>query len=121
MNVFLWVLQIALALHTIMGAVWKVANSEQAVPSLGAIPHAGWMGLVALEVICAAGLIAPAVGKSFAMLAPIAALVIAAEMVLFCVVNMRSSVPSSGQMTYWLVVAAVCVVIAWGRLAHRPV
>jgi hypothetical protein len=31
MNILLWILQILLALHTIVGAVWKFLNSEQTV------------------------------------------------------------------------------------------
>ena len=45
MNILLWVLQILLALHTAMGAVWKFSNSEQTVPSLKAIPHGAWLTL----------------------------------------------------------------------------
>jgi hypothetical protein len=40
MNILLWILQILLALHTAMGAVWKFSHSaEQTMPSLKAIPH----------------------------------------------------------------------------------
>ena len=42
-NVVLWILQVLLALHTAMGAVWKFSNSEQTVPSLQAIPHGAWL------------------------------------------------------------------------------
>lgn len=35
MNITLWILQALLALHTIMGAIWKFTNpAEKAVPSL---------------------------------------------------------------------------------------
>lgn len=44
MNILLWVLQILLALHTVIGAVWKFSNSEQTVRSLNAIPHGVWAG-----------------------------------------------------------------------------
>ena len=43
MNILLWILQILLALHTTMGAVWKFSNSEQTVHSLSAIPHGVWL------------------------------------------------------------------------------
>jgi hypothetical protein len=32
MNIVLWILQAFLALHTAIGAGWKLFNSEQAVP-----------------------------------------------------------------------------------------
>jgi len=119
MNIFLWILQILLALHTIVGAVWKFGNSEQAVPSLSAIPHEGWLALIVYELLCSLGLILPALDKSLAILAPIAAIGIAAEMFFFCVVHVRSGDPGYGPVIYWLVVAAICAFIAYGRLMRR--
>ena len=116
MNTLLWVLQIILALHTAVGAVWKFSNSEQSVPSLSAIPHGVWMALGVFELICAIALVAPALNKSFAVLAPVAAIAIAAEMLLFSGVHLSSGATSHGQMIYWLVVAAVCAFVAYGRM-----
>ena len=75
MNILLWILQILLALHTITGAVWKFSNSEQAVPSLKAIPHAVWLGMIVIELLCSVGLILPAFNKSLGKLAPFATVV----------------------------------------------
>ena len=83
MNILLWVLQILLAVHTVIGAVWKFSNSEQTVPSLSAIPHGAWLALSVFEFIFALCLILPAFYKPLAILAPIAAACIAAEMLLF--------------------------------------
>ena len=118
MNILLWILQILLALHTVVGAVWKLFNAEQAVPSLRAIPHGAWLALSVVEVLCALGLIIP--NKSLGMLAPIAAVVIAAEMLLFCAVHLASGDPNRGPMIYWLVVAAFSVFIAYGRFVVKP-
>ncbi len=107
MNIFLWVLQVLLALHTAMGAVWKFSNSEQTVPSLKAIPHKVWLAMSVLEILCSLGLILPALGDSLAILAPIAAVCIAAEMLLFCGLHFRSGGASNGPVIYWLVVAAL--------------
>ena len=60
MNILLWVLQILLALHTFIGAVWKFSNSEQTVPSLNAIPHVVWLAMGIIEILCSLGLILPA-------------------------------------------------------------
>ena len=38
MNILLWILQILLALHTAVGAIWKFSNPAQNLPSLSAIP-----------------------------------------------------------------------------------
>lgn len=122
MNFFLWVLQIFLALHTITGAFWKFSNTaEQTMPSLAAIPNGLWMSLSIVELLCAVGLVLPLFSKSHGKLAPLAALVIAAEMLLFCAVHLFSGDPTYGSIVYWLVVAAVCGFIAYGRLVLKPI
>lgn len=120
MNIVLWVLQGALALHTVVGAAWKLSNSEQIVPELKAIPHGLWLGLCVVEVVLSAGLVLPALSKTPGVLAPIAAACIAAEMLLFCAVNLSSAAPNAGHMVYWLAVAALCAFVCYGRLALRP-
>ena len=120
MNILLWVLQILLALHTAMGAVWKFSNSEQTVPSLKAIPHGVWLGLSVFELLCSLCLILPAFNKPLAILVPIAAVCIAAEMLLFSGVHLYSGDANHGPMIYWLVVAAVCAFIAYGRFVLKP-
>jgi hypothetical protein len=120
MNIFLWVLQILLALHTAIGAVWKFSNSEESVPSLNAIPHGVWLALIVFELLCALGLILPVFNKQLAMLVPIAAMGIAAEMLLFSGVHIFSGGGSNGQLVYWLVVALICAFIAYGRFVLKP-
>jgi hypothetical protein len=116
MNLLLWILQILLALHTVIGAVWKFTNSEQTVPSLNAIPHGVWLTMSALELLCSLALIVPAFNKSLAILVPIGAGFIVAEMLFFCGVQMYSGDANYGHMMYWLVVAALCAFIAYGRV-----
>jgi len=120
MNVLLWVLQIFLALHTITGAVWKFSNSEQTVPSLSAIPHGVWLALSVFELLFSVGLILPAFKKSLAKLAPLSAACIAVEMLFFCAVHIYSGEANKGPMIYWLVVAALCAFIAYGRFVRKP-
>lgn len=120
MNVLFWVLQVLLAVHTAIGAVWKFSNSEQTVPSLQAIPHGAWLTLAVLELLCSLCLVLPAFNKPLAILAPIAAACIAAEMLLFCVIHLFSGDANQSPMIYWLVVAAVCAFVAYGRLALKP-
>ena len=121
MNVLLWVLQILLALHTAIGAVWKFSNSaEQTMPSLGAISHGVWLAMSIIELLCALGLILPAFNKSVGFLVPVAAVLIAAEMLLFSALHIYSGDANYGPMIYWLVVAGICAFIAYGRLALKP-
>jgi DoxX-like protein len=120
MNILLWILQILLALHTVIGAVWKFSNSEQTVLSLKAIPHGVWLAMSVFELLCSLGLILPAFSKPLAILAPIAAAGIAVEMLLFSGLHMYSGDANHGPMMYWLVVAAICACIAYGRFVLKP-
>jgi hypothetical protein len=120
MNVLLWVLQVLLALHTIMGAVWKLSNSEKTVPSLKAIPHGVWLALSGLELLCGLGLILPALYGPLALLAPIAAASLSAEMLIFSGLHVRSGESNHGPMIYWLLVAAICAFVAYGRFVLEP-
>ena len=121
MNILLWVLQILLALHTVMGAIWKFMNpAEKAVPSLKAIPHAAWIGLSVVELGLAAMLVLPALGTRFGIAAPVSATAIALIMVLYCVIHLAGGAPFNGQIIYWGVVAVICAFIAFGRFALKP-
>jgi len=120
MNILLWVLQILLALHTAVGAVWKFSNPEQTVPSLKVIPHGAWLALSGFELLFSLALILPAVHKPLGILAPIAAVCIAVEMVLFTGLHFSSGETNHGPIVYWLVVAAICAFIAYGRFVLKP-
>jgi len=120
MNILLWVLQILLALHTVMGAVWKFSNSEQTVPSLKAIPHGLWLSLSGFELLCSLGLVLPLFYRPLAIVAPVAAIGVAAEMLLFCGLHLASGEANYGPLIYWLVVALVAAFIAYGRFVLRP-
>lgn len=120
MNIALWILQILLAIHTAIGAVWKFSNSEQTVPSLQAIPHNVWLGISVFELFLSLALIVPLFYKPLAILAPVAAIGIAAIMILYCGLHLYSGETGHAQMIYWLVVAALCALIAYGRLVLKP-
>lgn len=119
MNIILWVLQVLLALHTIIGAVWKFSNPEQTVPALTVIPHGIWLAMGVLELFLSLGLVLPALKKNLGILAPISAGCIAAEMLLFCVLQIYSGELNYGHIIYWLVAASLCGFIAYGRLVVR--
>lgn len=120
MTIVLWILQILLALHTIIGALWKFSNSEQTVASLKTIPHGVWMAMSGFEILCALGLILPAFYKPLSILVPVAAVGIALEMLFMSGVHLYSADKNYGPMIYWLVVAVLCAFIAYGRFVLKP-
>ncbi len=120
MNILLWIFQTLFALHTLMGAIWKFSHSEQSVPSLSVIPHAVWMILSILEIICFLALILPAINKHLGIAAPIAAVFVVSEMLLYCVIHSFSGITEHNEIIYWLVVAAIGSFIAYGRFKLCP-
>lgn len=121
MNIIFWTLQILLAVHTIMGAVWKFTNPVQtAVPSLAALPNAAWLALGVVELFAAAALVAPVLNRGWSGLIIVAALFLVAEMLLFCILHLRAGHGFNGQVIYWLVVAALSGLLIYGRLSLSP-
>lgn len=121
MNIILWILQVLLGLHTLAGAGWKFSKgAAETMPSLGAIPGGVWMGMSVVEILCGLVLVLPFLFKPLGRWVPAAAACIAAEMLLFCVLHMNSGDPNYGPMIYWLVVAALCAFVAYGRWKLKP-
>lgn len=122
MNITLWILQILLALHTAIGAVWKFSHSaEQTMPSLAAIPQPLWMVLAIVELIFAVMLVAPAIKKSLGKLVPVAAVGISVVMMAYCVLHILSKDPNYSPMIYWIVVAFISDFIAVARLTLKKI
>jgi hypothetical protein len=65
-------------------------------------------------------LVLPFLYSPATLLAPIAAVLIGAEMLLFCALHIASGDKSHGPLIYWLVVAAICALIAYVSLALPP-
>lgn len=121
MNVTLWVLQGLLALHTLMGAIWKFSHSPRdTMPSLEAIPSGAWLAMSFVEILCALALVVPAFQRRLASLVPVAAAFLVAEMLLYSGLHLASGHRDFGPVAYWLVMAALAAVVGLGRRAVRP-
>lgn len=121
MKAFLWILQIGLAIHTAMGAVWKFLNPEQAALTLGALPQAAWLGLSVIELILVVCLVVPIFKKSLGHLAVIGAAGVAIEMLLFSGIHLASGSAVYAPIYYWMTVALVAGFIAYGRNTLKPI
>ncbi|WP_413557098.1 DoxX family protein [Bdellovibrio sp. HCB209] len=117
MNIFLWILQGVMALHTLAGAVWKLSHTaEQTMPSLGVIPPPIWSAMGGLEVIAALFLIAPLFKKRWFKLVPIGAGFIVLEMIAFCNIHLMNGTNDNSPIYYWVGVALISAIILIGRL-----
>ena len=122
MNILLWILQILLAVHTAVGAAWKFSQTPAAtMPSLAVIPSGVWQAMSMFELLCSLLLLLPAINKRLGVLAPLAALAIAFEMLVFCGLHLQAGTPDYAPMIYWLVVAAISMFIAYGRYRLKPI
>src|SRR5687768_15713381 len=120
MNILFWILQSLLALHTAAGAVWKLSNSQEIMPSLTVIPNWAWRGLSAVELVLSVCLIVPAFYKPAAFLVPLAAVLVAVEMLAFSGLHLSWGEKNHSPMIYWLVVAAYSLFVAYGRFVLKP-
>ncbi len=123
MNILLWTLQILTALLYASSGVMKVFLFDRISkqdPSFGAMPRGAWMALGILELICTAGLIAPAALRWRPGLTGVAAALLAAESLVFIwvhVVKYRTMAPiiMSG------VLGLLMAFIAYGRMVLKPI
>lgn len=73
-----------------------------------------------LEILYSFTLVIPAIYKPLAIFTAIAAVFIAVEMLIFCGLHLASAEGTLSPMIYWLVVAAICATIAYGRFVLKP-
>lgn len=122
MNALLWVLQIVTAMLYGSSGVMKVFLFEKVshdVPSFGALPRGGWMGLGILELVCTVGLILPAALRWRPQLTVLAAALLAIETLVFVWVHVQyREVPP---MIFSALLGLVMAFIAYGRLVLSPI
>jgi len=121
MHVLLWVLQVLGALLYGASGIMKVFMFEQIssdVPSFGALPRTVWMALGILELVCAIGLVAPAVLRWRPKLTALAAGLLAVESLVFIWVHLtyHEMMPLILSALLGLLMAFV----AYGRMVLRP-
>jgi len=121
MNILLWVLQAALALHTFAGGAYKIFQFDQIaqMPVMSTLSRGGWGVVGAIEMVCAILLIVPAATKWMPVLTPVAAAVLVLECLALAVIYGRHSLQlsPSNPLVYVLVAGLVAVVVAYGRYA----
>lgn len=122
MNVFLWVIQLALALLYFAGGAYKVFSFDELATQFSALPRGGWRVVGAFEMLGAVLLVVPAATKWVPALTPLAATVLALETLALSGLYARYSLElTAANPLVWSVVMAVLVAfVAYGRYALRP-
>lgn len=125
MNVFLWILQIALAVMYFAGGAFKLFSYDELakVPAAAALPRAGWGALGVLEIVCGVLLIVPAATRWMPVLTPLAAAVLVVEsFVLACVYARYSLELAITNPLVWAVgLGLTTAFVAYGRYGAEAV
>lgn len=122
MNVFLWILQGALALFYLAGGGFKMANPSDVAKQIPALPEAGWRLLGAVEVLGGLALVVPAALGWAPSLTPLAATVLAIETLGLAALYARYSLKmtAANPLVYAAVMGLVVAFVAYGRYALVP-
>jgi hypothetical protein len=117
MNVFLWVLQVALALLYFAGGAYKVFAFDEIANQMRALSRGGWSALGMLEMLGAILLVVPAATKWMPVLTPLAAAVLALEALALSGLYAQYSLElSATNPLIWSVVMALLAgFVAYGR------
>jgi uncharacterized membrane protein YphA (DoxX/SURF4 family) len=121
-HIALWVLQILTALLYAASGVMKVFMFDkisQDVASFGALPREAWMTLGIIELICAVGLIVPAALRWNPTLTVVAAVILAAESLVFIWVHVQYH--ETAPIIFSSVLGLVMAFIAYGRIFLKPI
>lgn len=122
MHILLWTLQVLAALLYSVSGITKVFLFDQVsgeVPSFGALPRAAWLALGLLELLCAVGLVLPAVLRWRPGLTVTAATVLALESLVF--IGVHAKYNERGSVLMMALLGLVMAFIAYGRLVLKPI
>ena len=124
MNVFLWVVQIALALLSLAGGAYKVFMFDQVASErwYSALPRGGWGTLGAFEMVCGILLIVPAAVNSTSALTPLASAALALEALALAGLYGQYSLEltAANPLVWAVLMALLAATVTYGRHARRP-
>jgi len=119
MNLFLWVLQIALAFLCLSGGAYKAFKFDELANQMRSLSRGAWRVLGLFEMVCGVLLIVPAAVKWNPSLTPIAAAALALECLFLCAVYAKTSLKlsSANPLVWSVVMALMAAFVAYGRYA----
>ncbi len=122
MNLFLWVLQVAVALLYLAGGGFKTVNPDDVAKQITALPRGGWRAVGVFEVLGAVLLIVPAAANWMPVLTPLAAAALAVETLALAAVYARFSLKlaATNPLVYAVPMALMAAFVAYGRFSLSP-
>jgi len=122
MNVFLWILQAALALLYLAGGTFKTFNPDDVAKQITAIPRGVWSAIGVFEVLGAVLLIVPLATKWMPALTPLAAAGLALETLalaaLYAVYSLK--IAATNPLIWALPMGLMAAFVAYGRYSLSP-
>ena len=119
MNVFLWLLQVPLALLSFAGGAYKLFMFDELakMPATGALPRGVWGTLGVLEMLCGVLLVVPAATKWMPVLTPLAAAVLMLESLTLAALYARYSlnVTATNPLVWVVMMGVMAAFVAYGR------
>lgn len=121
MNVFLWALQVALAVLCVSGGAYQIFMLDElrkGVAAMRALPKALWQLLGAVSCLAGVALVVPGAISVLPFLTPIAAAVVAAQSLLISGFYLRFR--DKAPLPYSLVMVMLAVFVCYGRFSLQP-
>jgi hypothetical protein len=122
MNIFLWILQAALALLYLAGGTFKAFNPDDVAKQITAIPRGVWSAIGVFEVLGAVLLIVPLAARWMPALTPLAAAGLALETLALAVVYALYSlkIAATNPLVWALPMGLLAAFVAYGRYSLSP-
>ena len=122
MNVFLWVLQVALALFYFAGGAYKTFMFDELASRMNVLPRGGWAAVGVFEMACAVLLVVPAAAKWMPALTPLAAAALALETLTLAALYARYSLQltAANPLVWASVMGLLVAFVAYERYALTP-
>ena len=122
MNIFLWIMQSALAFLYLSGGAFKFFKVEDVASQLPSIPPAAWRMFGVIEVVGAILLIVPLAFKWMPALTPAAATVLAIETLLLAALYASNSlkIAVTNPLVWAATMGLLVAFVAYGRYAISP-
>jgi hypothetical protein len=122
MNVFLWILQAALALLYLAGGTFKTFNPDDVAKQITAIPRGVWSAIGVFEVLGAVLLIVPLAAKWMPGLTPLAAAGLALETLALAALYAAYSlkIAATNPLIWALPMGLMAAFVAYGRYSLSP-